>query len=534
MTAAGRAHRRRPPLLDALGAHRAGRPSGPIAHGAGALGRGRAGGDASIVAVVEVGQSPTARHGRALGRQLADGAVDVVLVSRRWPRPRPTRWPLIDALPGVPVVIWALHETGPRGWRLRPRRHHHPGRHGRGADAHQHAVADAAGRSSWCWAGVDDPAVLGRVREALRLAARRLAGSAARGWVASAGRSTGYPHVDVRRRRAAGRRPASRSVSSILTRSSMRWRAVGPTRRRARSMPRSARSWTFEGDVDARRVARAQPAGGAGPRGCRGRARAGWRAPSTATCPQFRFGETIGIAPCWGLGRLTTDGRPFTCTGDILTAVAMLTTKRLGGAALYHEIEAIDYATGEVVIANCGEHDLAWLAPGERPRLRPNGWFCGKDAHCGVCAVLEPRAGTGDAGRVHAPPRCPRRFPARGRARRALTPRAFPETGTANGAFRFRDGTVEEAWARWAATGVNHHSSATPGDLSGEVERSATGSRGAWCEGGCRELGEDQVMTNHPSRPVIAYQWHVNGPPRQRLRSERGRNGHPTRVPRYP
>ena len=79
--------------------------------------------------------------------------------------------------------------------------------------------------------------------------------------------------------------------------------------------------------------------------------------------PQFRFGDTIGIAPCWGLGRLTSAGRPFSCTGDIVTAVAMLTTKRLGGAALYHEIEAIDYATGEVVIANSGEHDLAWGAP---------------------------------------------------------------------------------------------------------------------------------------------------------------------------
>ena len=54
-------------------------------------------------------------------------------------------------------------------------------------------------------------------------------------------------------------------------------------------------------------------------------------------------------------------------------------------------------------------------------------------------------------------------------ARGELTTRRFPETGTANGAFRFRDGTVEEAWARWAATGVNHHSSATPGDLSADV-----------------------------------------------------------------
>ena len=58
-------------------------------------------------------------------------------------------------------------------------------------------------------------------------------------------------------------------------------------------------------------------------------------------------------------------------------------------------------------------------------------------------------------------------------ARGALTERRFPETGTANGAFRFADGTVEEAWARWAASGVNHHSSATPGDIAPQVERVA-------------------------------------------------------------
>ncbi len=147
----------------------------------------------------------------------------------------------------------------------------------------------------------------------------------------------------------------------------------------------------------------------------------------------------------------------------------MLTTKRLGGAAVYHEIEAIDYATDEVVIANSGEHDLAWLAPGQRPRLRPNGWFCGKDAHCGVCAVLEPAPGPATlvGFTPHPAARGGFRFIV---ARGELTERTFPETGTVNGAFRFRDGPVEAAWGRWAAAGVNHHSSATPGDYATDVE----------------------------------------------------------------
>ena len=100
--------------------------------------------------------------------------------------------------------------------------------------------------------------------------------------------------------------------------------------------------------------------------------------------------------------------------------------------------------------------------------MRRNGWFCGKDAHCGVCAVMEPPAGPASlvGFAPHPDARGGFRFVV---ARGELTQRRFPETGTANGAFRFRDGTVEEAWARWAATGVNHHSSATPGDVSGAV-----------------------------------------------------------------
>jgi L-arabinose isomerase len=184
--------------------------------------------------------------------------------------------------------------------------------------------------------------------------------------------------------------------------------------------------------------------------------------------PQFRFGEPVGIAPCWALGRMTSAGKPFTCTGDIVTAVAMLTTKRLGGAAVYQEIEAIDYATGEVVIANSGEHDLAWLARGDRPRLQRNGWFCGRDPHCGVCAAFEPDPGPATlvGFTPHPDARHGFRYVV---ARGALTPRRFPETGTVNGAFRFEHEPVEEAWVRWVQAGVNHHSSATPGDLSREV-----------------------------------------------------------------
>jgi len=178
--------------------------------------------------------------------------------------------------------------------------------------------------------------------------------------------------------------------------------------------------------------------------------------------PEIRFGAEIGIAPAFALGRATTNGIPWTEVGDVLTAVAMLVTKLLGGAAQYHELEAVDYETGELVLASSGEYDLA-LAPGTRPRLIANAWYAA-DAHVGACAsfaapaapaTLVAFAQVGDGYRLIA-------------AEGELTGRAFPATGTANGAFRFARGL--DAWTDWCRAGANHHSSATPGRLGAQVE----------------------------------------------------------------
>lgn len=172
--------------------------------------------------------------------------------------------------------------------------------------------------------------------------------------------------------------------------------------------------------------------------------------------PEIRFGG-VGVTPCFGLGRSASRGVPWTCTGDVLTAVAQLIGKALGGAAQYHELESYDYETGEFVIASSGEHDLDF-APDVRPALVRNEWFA-TDPCVGACACFSPHAGPGtllafaDVG---------------GRYRLILgegelTGRAFPATGTANGGFRFARGL--DGWRDWCAAGANHHSSATPGAL---------------------------------------------------------------------
>jgi hypothetical protein len=401
--------------------------------------------------------------GRRIGSDLAARGVDAVLVLQTMAVPSAYALGVIDALPGIPVVIWALHETGLVGGDF-----DHGGITTQGATVGAPMLTNMLARTRRPFAMVlgrlGDRVTEERVREALGVAT--VASGIRRSRLGRIGpKIEGYLHVDVpdaELRAGMGIEAVTVDPDEVVD----AYRAVDPGA--VAALDAEVRTgWTFEEDVIAGEslerslrvalaletvVERHRLDGGA----------------FNCHVPQLRFGDTIGIAPCWGLGRLTTAGRPFTCTGDILTAVAMLTTKRLGGAALYHEIEAIDYATGEVVIANSGEHDLAWLEPGARPRMRRNGWFCGKDPHCGVCAVLEPPVGPASlvGFTPHPDARGGFRYVV---ARGELTARRFSETGTANGAFRFRDGTVEEAWARWAEAGVNHHSSATPGDLSGPL-----------------------------------------------------------------
>lgn len=185
--------------------------------------------------------------------------------------------------------------------------------------------------------------------------------------------------------------------------------------------------------------------------------------------PELRFAPDPGISACFALGRETTRGIPWSCTGDVLTPVAMLITRLLSGCAIYHEIEALDYTRNEALLANSGEHDLGWPPAAERPRLHRNPWFC-SDAVCGACATYTPAAGA--ATLVAFTPHCEepggfRLVAAEGE----LTHRAFPRTGTFNAGFRFvaADKAVDRAWAKWAEAGVNHHASLAPAHLAFEV-----------------------------------------------------------------
>jgi L-arabinose isomerase len=185
--------------------------------------------------------------------------------------------------------------------------------------------------------------------------------------------------------------------------------------------------------------------------------------------PQIRLSDDPGITPCYALGRETTRGIPWTCVGDVLTAVAMRVAKTLGGAALYHEIEAIDFETGEVALANSGEHDLRWCPAGERSRFGANPWFA-SDTRTGgsVWFELPPGPATLVGFTSHGEEPSGFRLVA---AEGEITPRRFPDSPTVGGAFRFAGARgAGEAWAAWCWSGVNHHSAAAPGHLGAAVE----------------------------------------------------------------
>jgi L-arabinose isomerase len=179
--------------------------------------------------------------------------------------------------------------------------------------------------------------------------------------------------------------------------------------------------------------------------------------------PEIRFAAEPGIAPCLALGRETSRGVPWTCTGDVPTAIAMLTAKWLGAATLYHELESIDFDTNELAIANTGEHDLGWSEG--TPQLVTNGWFDG-DPHTGLCACFALRAGPATlvAFTPHALEPSGFRYVV---AEGEITGRSFPRSGTPNGAFRFAGLTATDGFRRWALSGASHHSCASTG-LIGE------------------------------------------------------------------
>jgi L-arabinose isomerase len=387
--------------------------------------------------------------GRAAGARIAAAEPDALVLVQSIAVPPAYTLAALDAVPGVPLVVFAAQRA-----RRPPADYSHADVAADGATVGTPQLTNVLARRGRPYAlvagALEDAA--GRLRAAVRAAAA--AGRLRRSRIARVGRPIdGYDCVDC-------------DPDALRAATGIELVAVEPTAVREAYLQADGEavedelraSWDVTAPACVERSARF--AAGLETLDTRLGVAAG---AMNCHVPEIRLGDEPGIAPCFALGRETSRGVPWTCAGDVVTAVAMLTLKLLGGAALYHEIQALDHGSDEALLANSGEHDIALADPGERPRLQQNPWWDG------ACATFSPAPGPATlvGFTPHADEPSGFRYVI---AEGEFTARRLPGTATVNAAFRFAgDEPVAIAWERWVRAGVNHHSAATAGHYGAAV-----------------------------------------------------------------
>lgn len=175
----------------------------------------------------------------------------------------------------------------------------------------------------------------------------------------------------------------------------------------------------------------------------------------------------MGAIGCLATSLMTGSGRPFSATGDLVTAIAMYIGKHLGGATLYCELDAVDRDRDAFLVANTGEGDFAWAPEGAAALVRPAGARSGRhvpgvvlqhDLSCGPATMLgvvpDRKAGTFRAIALEGD--------TLGRAKTGLE--------VTNGWFRPRRRPALAAFEAWAGAHATHHGALSRG-LLGEPLR---------------------------------------------------------------
>ena len=232
-------------------------------------------GAVDTVAVVEIASG---EDGVNIGREFADAAVDVILVLQTMAVPAAWTMAAITLLPGIPVVVWALHEVG-----LVDGGFDHGSITTQGATVGAPMITNLLSRADRPFELVlgrrSDPNTVARVQMACVWPASR-AGSRGAASVGSAGQWKGTPmwmSMTQPCRRATGIELVAVDADEVVE----RYRAVADADVRALEAD-VRRDWTFEG-VPIRRFLGPIAARGAGA-GSRGRPPTTWMgAPSTAT-----------------------------------------------------------------------------------------------------------------------------------------------------------------------------------------------------------------------------------------------------------
>lgn len=166
---------------------------------------------------------------------------------------------------------------------------------------------------------------------------------------------------------------------------------------------------------------------------------------------------------CLATSLMTTTYRPFSATGDLVTAIAMWVGKALGGATLYCELDAVDRNRDAFLVANTGEGDFGWVPEGGKCIVRDSGAHSGR-AVPGVVTEHDMTAGlatmigvTLDRTRSEKPVLI-------ALGGETLEP---AKTGlkVTNGWFQTARRPALSAFEAWANAGATHHGALSRGDL---------------------------------------------------------------------
>lgn len=182
----------------------------------------------------------------------------------------------------------------------------------------------------------------------------------------------------------------------------------------------------------------------------------------------FGVGLDKGAIGCLATTLMTSSGRPFSATGDIVTSIAMLMGKTLGRATLYCELDALDKGRDAFLVANTGEGDFGWCPPDGRSVILPAAAHSGR-AVPGV--VLSHDLIRGPATMLGATPDLTRseRLTLLALDGEIVDP---PDTAlkVTHGFFRTDVAPGQEAFRRWANAGATHHGALSRGRLGQAVE----------------------------------------------------------------
>lgn len=179
----------------------------------------------------------------------------------------------------------------------------------------------------------------------------------------------------------------------------------------------------------------------------------------------------IGITACYSLGVQNSLGRPFTCTGDLPTALGMLLLKKLTGIAMYTEVQVMDEKRRAIVIANSGEGEDAIRRAGSKSQVRGNTNFNGAHGR-GASFAYPLKPGPATVISFTPSPKSAKPFRlivAEG----MILKEPLPDAGALAGFFRFAHTDLHDGYTRWLEAGAVHHAATATGHWAHELAAAA-------------------------------------------------------------